>query len=165
MSTTEQGQAAQPEQAAAADRLRDLRKQIERAQLAAQVLDEADMPFAMQLVQRSIAELQSQVEALEAGRESPDRALVYRHTYVVTVLTENPTEFTDLATIASEIYDGGSTGTWVCQSIEGITDIEQAREAVCAVGSEPSFFRQLAERDDDEDLDAAGDVVEAERGA
>lgn len=71
----------------------------------------------------------------------------FRDTYLVTVVRDEPHALDDLEAIAEAITTGGFTGQHSLVCTEAL-DRQQLREACQAVGSDPAFFGEL---DDDQE--------------
>lgn len=112
-------------------------EQAHEARRAAAILVEAGMASAAAAVLRIAAEKSLAPDAFQ-------QQALYRHSYLVTVLSGSSREFTNLHEIADAIRDGDCTGMFELHAMEGL-DVEEAREACHAVGSDPGFFLHLAE--------------------
>ncbi|MEJ8837650.1 hypothetical protein [Ramlibacter sp. AN1133] len=114
-------------------------KQELAARKAAAILRESGLALAASQVERVANDL-------AVGPADWARRGFFRDTFMVTVVRDSPAEFQSLGDIDQAISTGDFTGSYELVCTEALTH-DQARAACEAVGSDPSFFRELAENE------------------
>lgn len=121
--------------------------------LARAALERGTLPRPPHAEESEISRLAKTAGRLEASlaqlAQAPNAALITRQTYLVTVLGDAFHDYQSLSEIGDAIFDGGSTGQFTLLSSEQISDKQVARQAVEEVGSDPDFFMQLGETNED----------------